>query len=64
MTHSEEMQGESGEPRGWVVRLGSYLRIFGKPPSSGLSGTTAWDGRDALDRMIDVAKKREGEFGD
>lgn len=48
-------------PRGWVVRLGSYLRIFGTPDAT--EATTAWDGRDELDGMIDLAKEREDEHG-
>ena len=53
---------KDAEPRGWVVRLGSYLRIFGKPAV----GTMGWR-TDAptgqLARLIDKAKEREAEHG-
>ena len=48
------------EPRPWVVRLGSYLRIFGKPAP----GTMGWKtAPEYIDGLIRTAKEREDEFG-
>lgn len=54
--------GSTPEVRGWVARLGSYLRIFGKPAPGTLGYLT--DARTGyLDHLIDRAKDREREFG-
>lgn len=52
--------GQKNEPpRGWVVRLGSYLRIFGKPAP----GTMGWKtAPEYIDGLIRTAKEREEEF--
>jgi hypothetical protein len=48
------------EPRGWVIRLGHYLRIFGKPAPGtfGYRTSEPW-----LDTLIEQAKEREAEHG-
>ena len=50
---------EQSEPRGWVVRLGKYLRIFGRPAPGTLGW---WTAPEYLDSLIAKAKDREEEF--
>lgn len=56
------MTVERGEERPWVKRVGSYLRIFGKP-APGTFGYRTSEVNGALDHLIETAKKREAEFG-
>ena len=51
----------SAEIRPWVARLGSYLRIFGRPAPGTMGYLTS---PDYLDGLIRIAQKREQEFGE
>lgn len=53
------MSERDREPRGWVVRLGVYARIFGRQAvATGTHPLRANGGG-----MVETAQKREGEFG-
>lgn len=46
------------EVRGWVNRLGAYLRIFGGRGDAGQPEHRAF-----VDRLTSLAQEREAEFG-
>lgn len=55
---SESAAQGQDEPRGWVVRLGHYLRIFGGRGDAGQPEHRAY-----IDRLAEMAKEKEAEHG-